>query len=93
MTEPTPPRGTKRRSLGSWLIMWVVGLLVAFIIYVASVGPVAVLVFRTHSSKLLTTAEWVYWPLECLTGHDTLAYRWISGYVQWWLHVTNTNIP
>ena len=75
---------TRPRRRATWLIVTM--LVVVFVLYPLSVGPMFVLAYRTDKSHVWSS---IYTPLFC-TAKTVQCDRMIGSYALWWAYVTNT---
>lgn len=74
-------------------MMWAVGLMIALVLYVASIGPALVIGFRTAAYPGYGPDPWfkqLYWPILQLAENTWFQYELLEPYCEWWLHITNT---
>lgn len=92
MTSETTSENAKHRSIGGRVMMWTVGLMIALVLYVASIGPAYVIETRTLNSRSAPSAWFVtvYRPL--LTEDASYFHAWIEPYCRWWLRITDTHL-
>ena len=72
-----------QRSLGVRLFTLLGGFLLAVVLYVASIGPVIMIVGKGRPPKPI---EMFYKPLEWTAEHTLLGPP-ILGYVRWWVNL------